>query len=86
MYSFWRKRIVMHRIFFIYIYRLLESTYTVDEIEDVWNDLQSMVSGDVESELIAYSHTNVLLLKQIFEQAQKWHINLDADLAELENR
>ena len=86
MYSFWRKRIVMHRIFFIYIYRLLESTYTVDEIEDVWNDLQSMVSGDVESELIAYSHTNVLLLKQIFEQAQKWHLNLDADLAELENR
>ena len=71
---------------FIDTNRLLESTYTVDEIEDVWNDLQSMVSGDVESELIAYSHTNVLLLKQIFEQAQKWHLNLDADLAELENR
>lgn len=66
--------------------RLLESTYTIDEIEDVWNDLQSIVSGDVESELIAFSHTNVLLLKQIFEQAQKWHLNLDADLAELENR
>ena len=66
--------------------RLLDSTYTIDEIEDVWSDLQSIVSGDVESELIAFSHTNVLLLKQIFEQAQKWHLNLEADLAELENR
>ena len=66
--------------------RLLDSTYTVDEIEEVWNDLQNIVSGDVESELIACSHTNVLLLKQIFEQAQKWHLNLEADLAELENR
>ena len=43
-------------------------------------------AGDVESELIASSHTNVLLLKQIFVQAQKWHLNLDADLDELENR
>ena len=68
------------------IFRLLESTYTIDEIEDVWNDLRSIVSTDVESELIACSHTNVLLLKQVFEQAQKWHLNLDADLAELENR
>ena len=43
-------------------------------------------AGDVESELIASSHTNVLLLKQVFVQAQKWHLNLDADLDELENR
>ena len=84
--SSWHFRIAVQLRFFINTNRLLESTYTVDEIEDVWSDLQSMVSGDVESELIAYSHTNVLLLKQIFEQAQKWHLNLDADLAELENR
>ena len=44
------------------------------------------MAGDVESELIASAHTNVLLLKQIFVQAQKWHLDLDADLDELENR
>ena len=32
------------------------------------------------------AHTNVLLLHQIFRQAQKWHLDLDADLADLENR
>ena len=29
---------------------------------------------------------NVLLLQQIFRQAEKWHLDLDADLANLENR
>ena len=87
--------------------RLLDDTYTRDEIDEVWEDVKTIVSGeqmlqpvvtkkkkivligsagDVESELIASSHTNVLLLKQVFVQAQKWHLNLDADLDELENR
>ena len=45
-----------------------------------------MIETEAESELMAATHTNVLLLQQIFTQAQKWHLDLDADLAELENR
>jgi len=66
--------------------RLLEDTYTVEEIEDILNDINQMIETEAESELMAACHTNVLLLQQIFVQAQKWHLDLDADLAELENR
>ncbi len=44
------------------------------------------VSVEVEAELLSAAHTNVLLLQQVFAQAQRWHLDLDADLAELENR
>ena len=48
--------------------------------------LQSVVRGEVESELINTAHTNVLLLRQVFSQAEKWYLNLQADISELENR
>lgn len=48
--------------------------------------LCAVVRGDVESELINAAHTNVLLLRQVFSQAEKWHLKLQADISELENR
>ena len=66
--------------------RLTDDTYTVDEVGDALDDAASVVNDDVESELLNAAHTNVLLLQQVFAQAQKWHLNLDANLAELENR
>ena len=48
--------------------------------------LCAVVRGDVESELINAAHTNVLLLRQVFSQAEKWHLKLEADISELENR
>ncbi|XP_023321990.1 leucine zipper transcription factor-like protein 1 [Eurytemora carolleeae] len=42
--------------------------------------------AEVETELINTAHTNVLLLQQLFTQAEKWHLNLDTDLSQLENR
>ena len=67
-------------------FRLTDETYTVDEVKDVLSDVSSEVCSDIESELTNSTHTNVLLLQQIFGQAEKWHLSLDADLAELENR
>lgn len=67
-------------------FRLLDSTFTLEEVEDVLSDLSNEVATEVESELINSSHVNVLLLQQIFKQAEKWHLNLDANLADLENR
>jgi len=74
------------KIIFFPLNSLLDSTFTLEEVEDILGNIASVVKTDIESELINASHTNVLLLKQIFSQAEKWHLNLNPDLAELENR
>lgn len=66
--------------------RLNEDTYTLDEVEEIITDLQTVVRSSVESELLNDAHTNVLLLVQLFSQAEKWHLKLQADISELENQ
>ncbi|XP_031562380.1 leucine zipper transcription factor-like protein 1 [Actinia tenebrosa] len=66
--------------------RLVEDTYTLDEITEMLDGLCAVVRGEVETELINTAHTNVLLLRQVFSQAEKWHLKLQADISELENR
>ena len=48
--------------------------------------LLSLVRGEVDSELLNTAHTNILLLRQMFMIAEKWHLKLQADISELENR
>ena len=80
----------------------MDDTFTLDEVEEVIKavtevfllhyhhySLQTIieaVANEIESELINSAHTNVLLLQQLFSQGEKWHLNLDTDLSELENR
>jgi len=45
-----------------------------------------VVRADVESEFIDSNHTNCLLLRQLFKQAEKWHLKLNVDTSELENK
>lgn len=66
--------------------RLCEDTFTVDEVEEMIDGLMSVVKGAVETELLNAAHTNVLLLVQLFSQAEKWHLKLQADISELENQ
>lgn len=66
--------------------RLNEDTYTLDEVEEIITDLQTVVRSSVESELLNDAHTDVLLLVQLFSQAEKWHLKLQADISELENQ
>ncbi|XP_052252935.1 leucine zipper transcription factor-like protein 1 isoform X1 [Dreissena polymorpha] len=66
--------------------RLDETTYTIDEVKDMLNGLLMNVQGELEGELVNSAHTNVLLLRQMFMQAEKWHLKLSADISELENR
>lgn len=66
--------------------RLDESTYTIDEVTDMLDGLLSVVRSEVEDEFINAAHTNVLLMRQMFIQAEKWHLKLQADISELENR
>ena len=48
--------------------------------------LMAIINGEVEGELINTAHTNVLMMRQMFQQAEKWHLKLQADISELENR
>lgn len=66
--------------------RLVEETFTADEVSEVLSSLQAVVHSEVESELINTAHTNVLLLRQLFSQAEKWYLKLQTDISELENR
>ncbi|KAF5892921.1 leucine zipper transcription factor-like protein 1 isoform X1, partial [Clarias magur] len=66
--------------------RLVEETFTVDEVSDMLDGLQVVVHGEVEMELINTAHTNVLLLRQLFSQAEKFYLKLQTDISELENR
>lgn len=66
--------------------RLVEETFTADEVSEVLSGLQALIHSEVESELINTAHTNVLLLRQLFCQAEKWYLKLQTDISELENR
>ncbi|XP_061661128.1 leucine zipper transcription factor-like protein 1 [Syngnathoides biaculeatus] len=66
--------------------RLVEETFTVDEVRDMLDGLHAVVRGEVEMELINTAHTNVLLLRQLFSQADKFYLRLQTDISELENR
>ncbi|CAH0393235.1 unnamed protein product [Bemisia tabaci] len=66
--------------------RLLDSTYTKQEVEDLITSLQNLIVTEMEAELISFSHINVLLLTQLFTQAQQWHLRLNVDLSELQNK
>ena len=66
--------------------RVNDDTFTAEEVEEIIEAVNESVTSEVENELINSAHTNILLLKQLFSQAEKWHLNLDTDMSELENR
>ena len=66
--------------------RINEDTFTGEEVEEIVEAVEEAAASEVESELLNSAHTNILLLKQLFSQAEKWHLNLDTDMSELENR
>lgn len=66
--------------------RLTDETFTIDEVTEMLDGLLTVVRSEVESELINTAHTNVLMMRQMFQQAEKWHLKLGADISELENR
>ncbi|KAL4623420.1 leucine zipper transcription factor-like protein 1 [Arapaima gigas] len=66
--------------------RLVEETFTADEVSEMLEGLQAVVRGEVETELINTAHTNVLLLRQLFSQAERFYLKLQTDVSELENR
>eukprot|EP00730_Choanoeca_flexa_P012736 TRINITY_DN4570_c0_g1_i1.p1 TRINITY_DN4570_c0_g1~~TRINITY_DN4570_c0_g1_i1.p1 ORF type:complete len:240 (+),score=37.92 TRINITY_DN4570_c0_g1_i1:32-751(+) len=66
--------------------RLTETTFTNDEVADMLTGLSIVVSGDIESELMHFSHVNVLMLRQLIKQAETWKLNFKLDVDSLEDR
>lgn len=64
----------------------VDETYGGDEVIDLLKELNVVVRADVESEFLDSNHTNCLLLRQLFKQAEKWHLKLNIDTSELENK
>lgn len=60
--------------------------FFANQVIEILNNLKSIVHTDTETELLNAAHTNVLLLRQMCGQAEKWHLKLVADISELENR
>jgi len=73
-------------LFLLYIDRLTDDTFTLDEVNEMLDSLLTVVRGEVDNELNHTAHTNILMLVQLFQQAEKWHLKLQADISELENR
>ncbi len=63
-----------------------ETTLTVDEVHDILEELWDSAKEEIDTELSHQSHTYVLLLRQLFIQAEHWHLKLQADISELENK
>lgn len=63
-----------------------ETTMTVDEVHDLLTSLWESAKEEIDTELSHQSHTYVLLLRQLFMQAEEWHLKLQADISELENK
>ncbi|CAN8013945.1 unnamed protein product [Ixodes persulcatus] len=65
--------------------RLLDETYTAEEVNQILDDLCPVIRAEVESELINAVHANVILVRQLCKQAEQWHLQLQADVSELED-
>lgn len=63
-----------------------ENTLTVDEVHEILSELWEAAKDEIETELSHQTHTYVLLLRQLFMQAENWHLKLQADISELENK
>ena len=59
---------------------------TGDEVREMLDGLCGVVKAEVDSELINSAHTHAILLRQLFQTADRWHLNLEPKISELENR
>ena len=50
------------------------------------DSLCGAVKADVGVELINSHHTSALLLRQLLQQADKWFLQMSADVSAMENR
>ncbi|XP_060854068.1 leucine zipper transcription factor-like protein 1 [Rhopalosiphum padi] len=65
---------------------LLDETYTKEEVKNILNRLETTMTNEIKCELSAYTNTNLLMMYQFFQQAEKWHLRLNVDISEIQNK
>ncbi|KAL5243233.1 hypothetical protein ACI65C_010643 [Semiaphis heraclei] len=65
---------------------LLDETYTKEEVKNILNSLERTITNEIKCELSAYTNTNLLMMYQFFQQAEKWHLRLNVDISEMQNK
>ena len=66
--------------------RLFEESYTVGDVEDLLEGLLVNVRSSMKRDLQTNTHSSVLLVKQIFEQAEAASVDLHTDIPMTEDR
>lgn len=65
--------------------RLLDSSYSVDEVRDVVKALHTVIQGTLRTETQNSLYSTVELLKQVFNEADNCGLKLTVDISSLEN-
>lgn len=78
-------RVNYYSEFFFFI-SLIDETYTKEEVKSILNNLEKVLVKEIECELSAFTNTNLLMMYQFFQQAEKWHLRLTADISEMQNK
>lgn len=66
--------------------KLIEDTYNRDEVTEILTNVRSTVLDELEAELINILQSNLLMLCQLFQQAEKWHLQMNIDFSEIQNK
>ena len=63
---------------------MLDENYSQQEVNDILNDLSTMVNSSVKDESLNIMQTNVELLRQIFEEADLCGLTVNVDVSSIE--
>lgn len=66
--------------------RLLRDDYTEGDVREILDSLRDVLKADMANELEHAAHTHVLVLKQLFQQAEGMGLNFSVDTGSLENQ
>ena len=65
--------------------RLLAEEYSESDVREILDSLASVLKADLGKELENASHTNVLVLNQLFKQAEGMGLSFSVDTSQLED-
>lgn len=65
---------------------LSDETYTKEEVKSILINLEQTLTNEIKCELSAFTNTNLLMMYQFFQQAEKWHLRLNANISEMQNK
>jgi len=55
-------------------------------VKNILSNLEKTMTDEIKCELSAYTSTNLLMMYQFFQQAEKWHLRLNVDISEIQNK